>query len=107
MTFAAVAGMWDSCKAAAMRAILSRMHPQVTSLLGHFRFLHLPKELQEVARGFAELAYDLATEGNLSGPELTRALSLLLQSKDAALRAALPNEENPGQSLRRELARQA
>ncbi len=63
-------------------------HPAVIHILSFFAYAHLPAFLQEVSRPFGELAHNLA--GSLDGPELTVALRKLLESKDAAVRAALP-----------------
>ncbi|QQC93812.1 hypothetical protein I8755_16430 [Streptomyces alfalfae] len=54
----------------------------------YFQFAHLPAELQAVATLFSKLAYDLYTTLP-AGPELSVALRKLLESKDAAVRAAL------------------
>lgn len=74
------------------------MHPSIEQILIHFRADHLPAELASVSRPFCELARSLA--GALEGPELTVALRKLLESKDAAVRAAVvggtgtPRQEN-------------
>lgn len=64
------------------------MHPSVRDILRHFEYEHLPLALQNWSKPFHELAHTLA--GSLDGPELTVALRKLLESKDAAVRAALP-----------------
>ena len=57
-------------------------------ILRYFQWAHLPDELARVSEPFAILAYRLVD--NLpSGPERTVALRKLLESKDAAVRAAL------------------
>lgn len=64
-------------------------------LLRYFAFAHLPPRLQAVARPFAELANTLV-ETLPAGPETTVAVRKLLESKDAAVRAALdlvPSED--------------
>lgn len=63
-------------------------HPAVAGLLRYFAFAHLPEHLQGVSRPFGELAEHLA-DTLPSGPETTVALRKLLESKDAAVRAAL------------------
>lgn len=65
-------------------------HPGVTSLLRFFSWEHLPEQLRQVSRPFAELAQSLADNEALGGPELTVALRKLLEAKDCAVRAALP-----------------
>lgn len=65
------------------------MHPATEAILRHFRFDHLPEELQTISRPFCNLAQDLAENERLDGPELTVALRKLLESKDCAVRAAL------------------
>ncbi|MFE0219491.1 hypothetical protein ACFW0U_01200 [Streptomyces albidoflavus] len=62
-------------------------HPR-PPIMAYFMFAHLPVELQEVAARFSKLAYDLYTTLP-PGPELSVALRKLLESKDAAVRAAL------------------
>ncbi|MEU2077095.1 hypothetical protein [Streptomyces sp. NPDC013489] len=61
-------------------------------LLQYFKFGHLPDHLKAVSAPFADLANQLV-EGLPPGPELTVALRKLLESKDAAVRAALPTED--------------
>ena len=57
-------------------------------ILRYFEFGHLPERLKAVSSPFAQLANDLA--GILPpGPETSVALRKLLESKDAAVRAAL------------------
>jgi hypothetical protein len=63
------------------------MHPSTEAILKFFTFEHLPEKLQTVSRPFGELAQQLAAD--LEGPELTVSLRKLLESKDAAVRAAL------------------
>lgn len=64
------------------------MHPSIAHILQFFKHDHLPPRLADVSRPFCELAHALAS-GELSGPELTVSLRKLLESKDAAVRAAL------------------
>lgn len=62
--------------------------PGLPPILKYFDFTHLPEPLRRVSLPFSELAYRL----NASlppGPELSVALRKLLESKDAAVRAAL------------------
>jgi hypothetical protein len=72
------------------------MHASIPALLNFFKYDHLPEDLQTISRVFHDLAYFLVeelgekTDGNLAtGPQLNRALQKLLESKDAAVRAAL------------------
>lgn len=58
-------------------------------ILRYFEYVHLPENLQVVSMQFHSLAYVLA-ENLPAGPELTTALRKLLESKDCAVRAALP-----------------
>lgn len=53
-----------------------------------FTFAHLPEKLQAASRPFCELAQQLDQE-LADGPEKSVALRKLLESKDAAVRAAL------------------
>lgn len=57
-------------------------------ILKYFAWEHLPPHLQAVSRPFGELANKLADDLP-EGPELSVALRKLLESKDAAVRAAL------------------
>lgn len=63
-------------------------HSSVQHLLKYFEYKHLPDPLREVSRRFREMAYQLA-DTLPSNPETTVALRKLLESKDAAVRAAL------------------
>lgn len=58
-------------------------------ILRYFKFGHLPERLRAVSAPFADLANQLV-EALPPGPELSVALRKLLESKDAAVRAALP-----------------
>lgn len=58
-------------------------------ILRFFRYHHLPDALAAVSAPFAELAGRIVT-GLPRSPERTVALRKLLESKDAAARAALP-----------------
>lgn len=69
------------------------MHPNIAHVLRYFSYSHLPEgPLRKVSSMFYDLAHNLVTLG-LDGPELTVALRKLLESKDAAVRAALPPVE--------------
>lgn len=68
---------------------LADRHPSVVAVLAHFTYEHLPPKLQEISRPFAELAHELVKAVD-DDPQLTIALQKLLESKDAAVRAALP-----------------
>jgi hypothetical protein len=58
-------------------------------ILRYFRWDHLPANLQVISKPFAELANTLC-ETLPRNPERTVALRKLLEGKDAAVRAALP-----------------
>ncbi|MYR57785.1 hypothetical protein GTY54_16615 [Streptomyces sp. SID625] len=62
--------------------------PGSTPILQYFEFGHLPAPLRAVSEPFSELAHQLA-ENLPAGPERTVALRKFLESKDAAVRAAL------------------
>ena len=64
-------------------------------ILRYFKFAHLPEPLRVVSRPYRLLAYGLVRELP-SCPERTKALDRLLESKDAAVRAALPAEVDTG-----------
>ena len=57
-------------------------------IMRFFEYAHLPAHLQEVSRPFSDLAHQLQHTLDRS-PERTVALRKLLESKDAAVRAAL------------------
>lgn len=63
------------------------MNPAVKHVLRLFAYSHLPQHLQDVSREFHDLAHNIA--GRSSNRETTVALRKLLESKDAAVRAAL------------------
>ncbi|MFF5972208.1 hypothetical protein ACFY7C_11885 [Streptomyces sp. NPDC012769] len=69
-------------------------HPAVANVLRYFAYDHLRTPLREMSQLYAELAHGLADLPNLDGPELTVALRKLLESKDAAVRAALPTRKD-------------
>lgn len=62
-------------------------------IMQFFAVDHLPDHLQAMALLFAHLA-DTIESALPRNPERTMALRKLLESKDAALRAALSKEEN-------------
>lgn len=64
------------------------MHPNIKQLLKWFEYQQLPPRLQTVSAPFHDLAHALA-DTIKGSPELTVALRKLLESKDAAVRAAL------------------
>ena len=66
------------------------MHPNIESLLHHFKYKHLPEKLQKVSKPVGELARKMAYDESLDGPELTAGLRKLLEAKDCFVRAALP-----------------
>ncbi|MFE9642349.1 hypothetical protein ACFYOC_25335 [Nocardiopsis alba] len=61
-------------------------------ILQYFACDHLPTHLQEVSRPFGELAHHLV-DILPDGTERSVALRKLLESKDAAVRAALDTSE--------------
>ena len=65
------------------------MHPSHSHLLKFFTYAHLPEHLAAISAPFCKLANTLALDSKLDGIELTVCLRKLLESKDAAVRAAL------------------
>lgn len=64
----------------------------LSPILRYFNYEHLPVKLQVVSKPFFDLAYHI--ENTLpGGAEKSVALRKLLESKDAAVRAALDTEE--------------
>jgi hypothetical protein len=66
------------------------VHPAAAALLRFFEYDHLPVTLQEVSGPFHELAHRVAN--GPQGAETTTCLRKLLEAKDCAVRAALPQE---------------
>lgn len=66
------------------------MHPATAELIRHFDYEHLQGDLRRISSKFHALAHELANDERLSGPELSVGLRKLLESKDCAVRAALP-----------------
>jgi hypothetical protein len=64
------------------------MHPAIAHVLKFFAYEHLPEKLKAVSLPFAVLAHQVA-ERAPDNQETTVALRKLLESKDAAVRAAL------------------
>lgn len=64
-------------------------HPAVDHVLKYFSYTHLPPHLQEISKGFYDLAIVTADRAP-NNQETTVALRHLLQAKDCAVRAALP-----------------
>lgn len=69
-------------------SIHRELHPSISHVLRFFVYSHLPRHLQEVSKPFHELAEAIAWRAP-DNPETTVALRKLLESKDAAVRAAL------------------
>ncbi len=65
------------------------MHPAISHVLKFFAYDHLPPTLQEISKPFCDLAQQVATRSP-DNQETTIALRKLLEAKDAAVRAALP-----------------
>ncbi|MFC9847800.1 hypothetical protein ACFWFF_01620 [Streptomyces sp. NPDC060223] len=63
--------------------------PQPSPILRYFEFSHLPPALQGVSSRFHALAWSLVEEAGLDALEVEVALRKLLESKDAAVRAAV------------------
>lgn len=72
-----------------------KLHPDghtrnqsVAGVLKHFRYAHLPPQLQDVSRACAHLAYEMANTLP-ENADLVHALRELLAAKDGFVRAAL------------------
>lgn len=74
------------------RSILDELNARraEVGILKHFRFGHLKPESRAISRRFAELALFIV-KSTPRDPEQTVALRKLLESKDAAVRAGLPD----------------
>lgn len=64
------------------------MDPEQSPILKYFSFSHLSDSLAEISKPFSDFAWKLETMLP-TGPEKSVALRKLLESKDAAVRAAL------------------
>jgi hypothetical protein len=64
-------------------------HPGVRDALQWLTFSHLPGPLQNFSRPFYQTAVELIYEVTTDSPELTTALDILVQAKDAAVRAGI------------------
>lgn len=60
-------------------------------ILKYFKWKHLPPHLQDKSKPFSELA-NWIVENCPQNPERTVALRKLLEAKDCAVRAALPDD---------------
>jgi hypothetical protein len=60
----------------------------VYPILAYFNYQHLPANLQEISKPFAELAVKMANNLERS-PEVSAGLRKLLEAKDCFVRAAL------------------
>ena len=68
---------------------MDQQHPGIVHALKQFRYTHLPPHLQEVSKWFHDLAHQMVER--CSGIELTVGLRKLLEAKDCAVRAAIPD----------------
>lgn len=66
---------------------MANRHPAIEDVIKYFDFSHLPEHLQPVSQQFFVLAHQIAAGPQV--PQTTIALQKLLESKDAAVRAAL------------------
>ena len=64
-------------------------HPSVVAVMQFFHYEHLPPELAVVSEPFYRMAFDIAGRAPHSR-ETTVSLRKLLEAKDAAVRAVLP-----------------
>ena len=71
------------------RELPADLHPAVASLLLYFEFSHLPENLQAISRPLSDIAWEMVSNGELNGAELTVGLRKLLEAKDCFVRAAL------------------
>lgn len=82
--FDRLVGFWENH----FRSMKMRQADDGDPLIRYFTWAHLPKNLQRVSKPFAELAERVVATVPRSA-ERTVALRKLLESKDAAIRAAL------------------
>jgi hypothetical protein len=72
-----------------MEQALREMHQATAQVYQHFRYDHLPEQLQRLSAPCCELAKTMI-QALPDGPELTVGLRKLLEAKDCFVRAALP-----------------
>jgi hypothetical protein len=65
------------------------MHPSAEDKMRYFSYHQLPEHLQVISKPFSDLAYHLAEELDLEGPQFTLCLQKLIEAKDCAVRSAL------------------
>jgi len=65
-----------------------KLHPSVKAIMRHFRYEHLPADLQKVSRPLCRLAWSMALDMP-DDPEKTAGLRKLLEAKDCFVRAAV------------------
>jgi hypothetical protein len=70
-------------------AITQGRHPGVRDAFQWLTYSHLPRELKAFSAPFYQGAFELLLEIPADSPELTTALNLLVQAKDAAVRAGI------------------
>lgn len=66
----------------------------MSRILRYFAYEHLPLDLQAVSKPFSDLAH-FVDEKLIASEETTAALRKLLEAKDCAVRAALPQTGYP------------
>lgn len=76
-------------------------HPGVRDAVLWLTFRHLPPALQEYSSPFYETAETLIDRIPNDSPELTTALNLLVQAKDAAVRAGIKSDQGRAGSVPR------
>lgn len=69
------------------------MHAAIAHILQFFEFDHLPPHLAAASAPYHELAHHISD--GPANPETTVALRHLLDSKDAAVRAVVADQEPP------------
>jgi len=67
------------------------LDPASRKLFSYFRYRHLPEHLQSRSRPFRDLAEHIL-ESTPASAERTAAMRKLLEAKDCAVRAALPDD---------------
>jgi hypothetical protein len=67
------------------------MTPQAERLLRYFAYQHLQEPMRSVSHSFYVLAHEIARIEARDGAEQTTALRKLLEAKDCAVRAMLPD----------------
>lgn len=78
---------------------MTPMHPSTLNALAAMDFRHLPNNLRPLAEKFARLAFDVAENPAINGPDMTAAINRLREAKDLAVGAVARAGTIPEQTV--------